>query len=135
MRCTHFQIHFAMIATRERTNTSAPASFTSLLQKIFFVILEQMQQAKVQNTRSQQSSNSTKVQKCKTLCPTFFCAGTEIEFPCRHRTLWKIANLQNIYKNLQNIYNQCNATMLLVVTGHFGKLQTPIAIASAVQIR
>ena len=47
MRCTHFQIHFAMIATRERTHLHC-ASFTSLLQKILFVILEQMQQAKVQ---------------------------------------------------------------------------------------
>ena len=80
MRCTHFQIHFAMIATRERTHLHC-ASFTSLLQKIFFVILEQMQQAKVQNTRSQQSSNSAKVQKCKTLRRTFCALAPKLNFP------------------------------------------------------
>ena len=98
---------------KERTHLHR-ASFTSLLQKIFFVILEQMQQAKVQNTRSQQSYKSTKVQTCKTLFVRWHRNWISLSLPgtlencklvehlqfynqCnnatgRHRALWKIAN-------------------------------------------
>ena len=80
MRCTHFQIHFAMIATRERTHLHS----AQVLQVCF-------------KRSSLSFSNKCNRQKCKTLVLNNHpivqkCVGTEIEFPCRHRALWKIAN-------------------------------------------
>ena len=88
MRCTHFQIHFAMIATRERTNRSAPCKFYKFAAKDLLCHSRISPTGKSAKHAFSNIYNSTKVQSGK----HFQCVGTEIEFPCRHRALWKIAN-------------------------------------------